>query len=167
MVVARATFHALQLLTSDLCRGCGYGPCAGELECKLRSKAQRAQLQLPTDFDSSSNHTRPIKRPAQILYRIHIPCHRLLKTAPLLWLLRCPHLYFHLSCRNQASYTATPPPAPSRLASPTKAHGSPRTPPFLHPLLSPLGEASPPQSVTVLRSSSRLNLSMLRRGSDR
>jgi hypothetical protein len=117
---------AAPALSSALIRGVDVDMARAQanlMQVEVKS-TQRAQLQLPTNFDSSSNHTRPRKQPAQILCRIHIHCHRLLKTTPLLWLLRCPHLYFHLSCRNQASYTATPPPAPSRLASPTKRTAS-------------------------------------------
>jgi hypothetical protein len=47
-----------------------------------------------------------------------------------------------------------------------QAHGSPRTPPSLHQLLSPLGEARPHNLAILLRSLSRPSPSMLQRASD-
>jgi len=114
MVVTRAN--------ADLGRGCGYGPCVGELGCKLRSKAHTApptttlhQVRFLFQIIQEQKSSQLRSSVAYISSAIAF-----LKPPPLLWLLRCPHLYFHLSCRYQASYTATPPSAPSRLASSTK-----------------------------------------------
>ena len=137
------------------------------MQVEVKSTHSAPNYNSPPSSIPLSNHTRAKKQPAQILCRIHILCHRLLKTAP-------PSLATSLPAPLLPPVLPLPgllhgyaPFRAFKACVVDKAHGSPHTSLFLHPLLSPLGEAKPSHSVTVLRYSSRLNLSMLRRRSDR